>query len=123
MRIRWLRISELADNHAAQFPDDYGLAAGPPRRRVVGQFDCGRIVNWKTDRPERTLRACPNLLVIDPVGAVRFMTAASTSLSRARSAVLNAPCAVQLSRTGTLLGFLDIDSLPVQPGCRMTRQI
>jgi hypothetical protein len=30
---------------------------------------------------------------------------------------------VQLSKIGTLLGFLDIDSLPVQPGCRMTRQI
>jgi hypothetical protein len=29
---------------------------------------------------------------------------------------LNAPCAVKLSRIGTQLGFLDIDSLPVQLG-------
>jgi hypothetical protein len=85
--------------------------------RLVGQFDPGRIVNWKTDGPKRILRACQNLLVIDPANAARFMIAASTWLSRARSAVLNAPCAVQLSRIGTLLGSLDIDSLPVQPGC------
>jgi hypothetical protein len=86
----------------------------------MGQFDRGRIVNWKTNGPKRILQACQNLLVIDPVNAARSMIAASTWLSRARSAALNAPCAVQLSRIGTLLGFLDIDSLPVQPGCRMT---
>ena len=48
--------------------------------------------------------------------AARFMTAASTSQRRARSAALNAPCAVQLSRIGTPLGYLDIDSSPVQLG-------
>jgi hypothetical protein len=44
------------------------------------------------------------------------MTAASTSQRRARSAALNAPCAVKLSRIGTPPGFLDIGSLPVPPG-------
>ena len=44
------------------------------------------------------------------------MTAANTLQRRARSAALNAPCAVKLSRIGTRLGFLDIDSLPVQLG-------
>jgi len=44
------------------------------------------------------------------------MTAASTSQRRARSAALNAPCAAKLSRIGTPPGFLDIGSLPVQPG-------
>ena len=42
-----------------------------------GQFDCGRIVNWKTDCPGRILGACRNP-IIDPVNAARFMTAAST---------------------------------------------
>jgi len=61
------------------------------------------------------LSACQSR-VTGPVNAARFMTAASTSQRRARSAALNAPCAVQLSRIGTLLGFLDIDSLPAQLG-------
>jgi len=43
----------------------------------VGQFDCGQIVNWKTDSPKRILGVCQNP-VIDPVSAARFMTAAST---------------------------------------------
>jgi hypothetical protein len=47
------------------------------------------------------------------------MTAANTLQRRARSAALNAPCAVKLSRIGTPLGFLDIDSLPVQLGMLM----
>jgi hypothetical protein len=42
------------------------------------------------------------------------MTAANTSQKRARSAALNAPCAVKLSRIGTPLGYLDIASSPVQ---------
>jgi len=84
------------------------------------EFDYGRIVNWKTDSPKRMLGACQNLLVIGPVSAERFMTAASTWRRSARSAVLNAPCAVQLSRIGTLLGFLDIVSSPVQLGRRTT---
>jgi hypothetical protein len=58
--------------------------------------------------------AWQNLLVIDPVNAVRFMTAASTLLRRVKSAALNAPCAVQLSKIGTQLGFRGIGSLPVQ---------
>ena len=81
--------------------------------RPSGQFDYGRIVHWKADRPKRILGTCPNR-VIDPVNAARFMTAASTSWSRARSAALNAPCAARPSRTGTPLGCLDIGSLPVQ---------
>jgi hypothetical protein len=85
----------------------------------VGQFDCGRIVNWKTDSPKRILGTCQNP-VIDPVSAARFMTAANTLQRRVRSAALNAPCAVQQSRIGTPLGFLDIDSLPVQLGRRVT---
>jgi hypothetical protein len=76
------------------------------------------IVNWKTDSPKRMLGACQNP-VIDPVNAARFMTVASTLQRRARSAALNAPYAVQPSRIGTRLGFLDIDSLPVQLRCRM----
>jgi hypothetical protein len=43
-----------------------------------GQFDYGRNVHWKADRPKRILGTCPNG-VIDPVNAARFMTAASTS--------------------------------------------
>ena len=70
---------------------------------------------WKTDSPQRILRACQNP-VIGPANAARFMTAASTLQRRARSAALNAPCAVKLSRIGTPLGFLDIGSLPVQLG-------
>ncbi len=73
------------------------------------------IVNWKTDSPRRIFGACQNL-VIDPVNAARFMTAASTLQRRARSAASNASCAVQLSRIGTPPGFLDIGSLPVQLG-------
>src|SRR3984893_5948573 len=46
------------------------------------------------------------------------MTAANTSQKRARSAALNAPCAVKLSRTGTPLGSLDIDSSPESPSRR-----
>jgi hypothetical protein len=49
-----------------------------PGDRPSGQFDYGRIVHWKADRPKRILGACPNR-VIDPVDAARFMTAASTS--------------------------------------------
>ena len=34
------------------------------RARVVGKFDYGRIVNWKTDGPERIFagwhKACPH---------------------------------------------------------------
>jgi len=76
------------------------------------------IVNWKTDSPKRILGACqkPPWVIIDPVNAARFMTAASTLQRRARSAALNAPCVVQLSRIGTPPGFLDIGSLPVQLG-------
>jgi hypothetical protein len=76
------------------------------------------IVNWKTDSPKRILGACqkPPWVIIDPVNAARFMTAASTLQRRARSAALNAPYAVKPSRIGTPLGFLDIDSLPVQLG-------
>src|SRR5882724_2991811 len=69
------------------------------------------MTHWKTDSPWRILWACQS-----PVNAARFMTAASTSQRRARSAALNAPCAVRLSRIGTLLGYLDIDSLPAQLG-------
>jgi|SRR5258706_2822902 hypothetical protein len=74
------------------------------------------IVNWKTDSPKRILGACqkPPWVIIDPVNAARFMTAASTLQRRARSAALNAPYAVKPSRIGTPRGFLDIDSLPVQ---------
>ena len=74
------------------------------------------IVNWKTDSPKRILGACqkPPWVIIDPVNAARFMTAASTLQRRARSAALNAPYAVKPSRIGTPLGFLDIVSLPVQ---------
>jgi hypothetical protein len=82
-------------------------------RSAVGQFDYGRIVNSKTDSPKRILGACQNP-IIALVNAARFTTEASISRRRAKSAALNAPCAVQLSRTGTPLGFLDIDSLPVQ---------
>src|SRR6266481_8335026 len=76
------------------------------------------IVNWKTDSPKRILGACqkPPWVIIDPVNAARFMTAASTLQRRARSAALNAPYAVKPSRIGTPLGFLDIVSLPVQLG-------
>ncbi len=81
-----------------------------PKREIVAA-----IVNWKTDSPRRIFGACQNL-VIDPVNAARFMTAASTLQRRARSAASNAPCAVQLSRIGTPPGFLDIGSLPVQLG-------
>jgi hypothetical protein len=44
------------------------------------------------------------------------MTAANISQRRARSAALNAPCAVKLSKIGTPLGFLDIGSLPAELG-------
>jgi hypothetical protein len=81
-----------------------------PKREIVAA-----IVNWKTDSSRRIFGACQNL-VIDPVNAARFMTAASTLQRRARSAASNAPCAVQLSRIGTPPGFLDIGSLPVQLG-------
>jgi hypothetical protein len=77
------------------------------------------MVNWKTDGPKRILGACQNP-VIDPVNAARFMTVASTLQRRERSAALNAPYAVQPLRIGTPLGFLDIDSLPVQLRRRMT---
>src|SRR6202022_3665768 len=77
--------------------------------------DYGRIVNWKTDSPKRMPGACQKP-VIDPVNAARFMTPASTLQRRRRSAALNGPCAVKLSRIGTPLGFLDIGSLPVQLG-------
>jgi hypothetical protein len=40
--------------------------------------DYDRIVNWKTDSPQRILRACQNP-VIGPANAARFMTAASIS--------------------------------------------
>jgi hypothetical protein len=80
-----------------------------------GRFDYGRIVHWKVDKPKCILGTCPNR-VIDPVDAARFMTAASKSWRRARSAALNAPCAARPSRVGTPLGCLDIGSSPVQPG-------
>jgi hypothetical protein len=50
-----------------------------------GRFAYGRIVHWKADRPKRILGTCPNR-VIDPVNAARFMTAASTLQTLARSA-------------------------------------
>jgi hypothetical protein len=81
----------------------------------VDQFDGGRIVNWKTGSPKRMLAACRNR-VIGPVNAARFMTAASISWRRAKSAALNAPCAARPSKIGTQPGCLDIGSLPVQPG-------
>src|SRR5712672_3376258 len=73
------------------------------------------MTHWKTDSPWRILSACQRRGT-GPVNAARFMTAASTLQRRARSAALNAPCAVQLSRIGTPPGFLDIGSLPVQLG-------
>src|SRR5467141_564464 len=73
------------------------------------------MTNWQTGSPWRILWACQSR-VTGPLNVARFMTAASTSQRRARSAALNAPYAVQLSRIGTLLGFLDIDSLPAQLG-------
>jgi hypothetical protein len=56
----------------------------------------------------------PPWVIIDPVNAARFMTAASTLQRLARSAALNAPCAARQSRIGTPLGFPDIGSSPVQ---------
>jgi hypothetical protein len=55
------------------------IARSPKARcnAIVGQFDCGRIVNWKTGGLGRILGACQNLLVIDPVNAARYMTAAN----------------------------------------------
>lgn len=83
------------------------------RRSAFGQFDYGRIVHWKVDRPKRILGTCPNR-VIDPVDAARFITAASTLQRLARLVALNAQCAARLSRVGTPLGCLDIGSSPVQ---------
>jgi hypothetical protein len=94
-------------------------ARGPPKVPRGGQFDYGRIVHWKADRPKRILGTCPNR-VIDPVDAARFMTATSTLRRLARSAALNASCAARPSRIGTPLGCLDIGSSPVQLRIRMT---
>jgi hypothetical protein len=81
-----------------------------------GRFGYGRIVHWKADKPKRILGTCqnPSWVIIDPVNAARFMTAANISSRRARSAALNVPCVAKSSRIGTRLGFLDIGSLPVQ---------
>ena len=87
-----------------------------PKGPRDGRFDYGRIVHWKADRPKRILGTCqnPSWVIIDPVNAARFMTAASISSRRARSAALNVPCVAKSSRIGTRLGFLDIGSLRVQ---------
>src|SRR6266478_3091722 len=81
--------------------------------RMASPFPWGTFTSYSLPASWRTQSR-----VTGPVNAARFMTAPSTSQRRARSAALNAPCAVQLSRIGTLLGFLDIDSLPAQLGAR-----
>jgi hypothetical protein len=48
-----------------------------PGQSAVGQFDYGRIVNWKTDGTKRILGACQNP-IIALASVARFMTAAST---------------------------------------------
>ena len=83
---------------------------------ILEKPNCDRLPHWKTRDSKRILGTC-QILIIELVNAARSMIAASTWRSRVRSAALNAPCAVQLSRIGTLLGFLDINSLPVRPGC------
>lgn len=82
---------------------------------IKSQFDCSSGRTGRADSG-RILMACqnPSWVIIDPVNAARFMTAASISSRRARSAALNVPCVAKSSRIGTRLGFLDIGSLPVQ---------
>ena len=43
-----------------------------------GQFDYGQDCSLESGQAEAHIGACPNL-VVDPVSAARFMTAASTS--------------------------------------------
>jgi hypothetical protein len=103
----YVRDTELFNDHAGDCFDTLTAL------RATAQWNSDD--DWKTDSPWRILWACQSR-VTGPVNAARFMTAASTSQRRARSAALNAPCAVQLSRIGTLLGYLDIDSLPARLG-------
>src|SRR4029077_6723982 len=76
-----VRDADLRGGHLglAAKADDLQLKVGRASSggQIAGQFDCGRIVNWKTDSPERIFGACQNLLFIGPVSAERFMTAAS----------------------------------------------
>ena len=97
--------------------------SGRARRgmRVVGQFDCGRIVNWKTHSPKRILGPCENL-VVDPAKEARFTAGPSPWLRVGNSAAMNAPFVVRPWQTGTRLGFPPIASLPGQSGRQNDQQ-
>jgi hypothetical protein len=110
------RIERLTGQHCAA----RGKSQENPPGWVGRAAGLAGLVYWKTHSPERTIGACQNLLVIDPVNAALFMTAANISKKRARSAALNAWCAARRSRIGTPSGFPDINSLPVQPRRPMT---